>query len=83
MVFMDLEKDYDRVLRKVLWNCLDQKINKVPSDYIRAIRDMYEMRVRMIAGDTEDFHIDIGLDQGSTLSPFLLATIMNGLMKDI
>ena len=71
VVFIDLEKVYDRVSREVLWRCLDKK--GVPVEYTRVIRDMYEgvrTRVRTVIGDTKDFSIHIGLHQGSALSPF-------------
>ena len=34
-------------------------------------------------GDTKDFPIDIGLHQGSALSPFLFTTVMDELTRDI
>ena len=55
-------------------------------DYIGAIKYMYigaRTSVRTSAGDTEVFPIDIGLHQGSSLSPFLFAIMLDELTKEI
>ena len=82
MAFINLEKAYDRVPREVLWRCLGKR--SVPMMYMRVIKDMYNgvrTRVRTLVGDTKNFSIDIGLHQGSTLSPFLFTVVMDELPK--
>ena len=39
--------------------------------------------VRSVVGLTEDFEVRVGLHQGSALSLFLFAIIMDMLMKDV
>ena len=83
-VFIDLEKAYDRVPREEVWNFL--RLKEVNEKYIRIIQDVCEnckTKVRCTAGDTDDFNVKVGLHQGSALSPFLLATIVDCMTGEI
>ena len=54
--------------------------------YIRIIKDMYDgatTTVRSAAGLTEEFMVGVGLHQGSALSPFLFAIIIDKLTENI
>ena len=82
--FIDLEKAYDRVPREELWECL--WLAKTSECYIRIIKDMYDgttITVRSATGLTEEFKVGVGLHQGSGLSPFLFAIIIDRLTEDI
>ena len=84
MVFIDLEKAYDKVPREVLWWTMAQK--QIPRKYIDIIKDMYDgvtTNVRTSVGSTEDFPITMGVHQGSALSPFLFAIVLDELTKSI
>ena len=84
MVFIDLEKAYDKVPRNVMWWALEK--HKVPTKYITYIKYMCKSAmtfVRTCDGDTTDFPIKIGLHQGSALSPYLFALVMDELTRDI
>ena len=84
MVFIDLEKAYDRVPRDVLQWALKKKA--VSLKYVNIIKDMYEgfvTNVRTCGGLTDEFSITIGVHQGSTLSPFLFTIVMDEITKSI
>nr|XP_009605301.1 uncharacterized protein LOC104099877 [Nicotiana tomentosiformis] len=84
MVFIDLEKAYYKVPREVLWRCMEAI--SVSVAYIRVIKYIYEgakIRMRTAGGDSDYFPVEMGLHQGSTLSPFLLALVLEVLMRHI
>ena len=82
-VFVDLEKAYDRVPREELY-CMRK--SRIAEKYVRLVQDMYEESetvVRCAIGTTESFKVKVGLHQGSALSPFLFAVIMDRLMDEV
>ncbi|KAK3572156.1 hypothetical protein QTP86_022232 [Hemibagrus guttatus] len=83
-VFVDLEKAYDRVPREELWYCMRK--SGVAEKYVRVVQDMYERSrtvVRCAVGQTEEFSVEVGLHQGSALSPFLFAMVMDQLSQEV
>ncbi|KAK3556466.1 hypothetical protein QTP70_008251 [Hemibagrus guttatus] len=80
----DLEKAYDRVPREELWYCMRK--SGVAEKYVRVVQDMYERSrtvVRCAVGQTEEFNVEVGLHQGSALSPFLFAIVMDQLSVEV
>ena len=56
----------------------------VPIKYIEIIKNMYDRvvaKIRTCGGITSEFSITIGLHQGSILSPFLFAIVMDELTR--
>ena len=69
MVVLDMEKAYDRVTRELIWWCFRKK--GITEGFVTIILYMYndcEILVSTTAGDTEYFHVGVGLHQGSALS---------------
>ena len=83
-VFVDLEKVYGRVMREDLWYCM-RKLGIVER-YVRLVQDMYEGSktvVRCAVGTTKNFKAKVRLHQGSKLSPFLFAVIIDRLTDEV
>jgi hypothetical protein len=84
MIFINLEKAYDKVPGNVMWWALQK--HKVSSKYITLIKDMYNnvvTSVQISDRDTNDFPINIGLHQGSAFSPYLFDLVMCEVTRDI
>ncbi|KAK3515097.1 hypothetical protein QTP70_006858 [Hemibagrus guttatus] len=83
-VLENLEKAYDRVPREELWYCMRK--SGIAEKYVRVVQDMYERSrtvVRCAVGQTEEFNVEVGLHQGSALSPFLFAMVMDQLSEEV
>ena len=84
MVFVDLEKAFDRVSREVIWWLLRRK--GVLEREIKAIMEMYtniETSVKVEYARSESFDVKVGVHQGSIVSPLLFALVMDEVTKDI
>ncbi|KAK3519182.1 hypothetical protein QTP70_022145 [Hemibagrus guttatus] len=80
----NLENAYDRVPTEELWYCMRK--SGVAEKYVRVVQDMYERSrtvVRCAVGQTEEFKVEVGLHQGSALSPFLFAIVMDQLSEEV
>ena len=83
-VFVDLEKAYNKVPREELWYCMRK--SGMTEKYVRLVQDMYEESetvVRCAVGTTVSFKVKVGLHQGSALSSFLFAVIMDRLIDKV
>ncbi|GKB87948.1 retrovirus-related pol polyprotein LINE-1 [Tanacetum coccineum] len=84
IAFLDLEKAYDSVPRELIWKTLVDKGRS--RRYIRVVRDMYvgaKTCIRASIGYIEFFPVDVGLYQGSAISPYLFALILDELSRGI
>jgi Reverse transcriptase (RNA-dependent DNA polymerase) len=84
MIFIDLEKAYDKIPRNIMWWALKRKL--VPTKYVTLIKDMYTNAVtcvRVCDGESDIFPIKIGLHQGSALSPYIFTLVMDEITNDI
>ena len=78
MCFVDLEKVFDRVPRRVMeW---DMKKKGLPEILVKAVMSLYEgaeTKVRVGYGLWEEFSVEVGVQQGSVLSPLLFAMVID------
>jgi Reverse transcriptase (RNA-dependent DNA polymerase) len=84
MIFIDLEKAYDKIPRNIMWWALKRKL--VPTKYVTLIKDMYTnvmTCVRACDGESDTFPIKIRLHQESALSPYIFTLVMDEITKDI
>ena len=83
MAFVDLEKAFDRVPRKVIWWAL-RKLG-VDEWIVRLVQGMYsnaKSRVRVGEGYSEEYEVKVGVHQGSVLNPLLFIIVLEALSRE-
>ena len=82
--FVDLEKAYDTVTREMVTATV--RWMGVPEAEARMVEAMYERTKGTVvdgSGLSEEFPVNIGLKQGSALSPFLFIMVMELISREI
>ena len=78
MCFVDMEKAFDRVPRKVMeWAMRKKGLSEV---IVRAVMSLYDgakTRVRFESAYSEEFEVKVGVHQGSVLSPLLFTIVVD------
>ena len=78
MCFVDLEKTFDRVPRKVMeWALRKKGLAEV---LVQAVMSLYEgsrTKVRVGSGTSDEFGVRVGVHQGSVLSPLIFAIVVD------
>ena len=78
LAFVDLKKAFDRVLRKIIWWAL-RKLG-VEERLVRMVEVMYvgvKSMVKVGDGCSKEFGVDVGVRQGSVLSPLLFIIVID------
>ncbi|CAK1603707.1 unnamed protein product [Parnassius mnemosyne] len=84
LIFIDLEKAFDRVPRELIWQALRAQL--VQEHYIELLKDLYhDVTTKVVgpAGKSEPFEVGVGVHQGSTVSPLLFNLVMDYITMDI
>ncbi len=82
--FMALEKAYDRVARKGLWDTL--RVYGVGDQLLEGIRFFYEnasASVQVNGELSESFKVEVGVRQGCVMSPWLFNIYMDECIREI
>ena len=83
MAFVDLEKAFDHVPRKVIWWALRKLC--VEEWIVRLVQGMYanaRSLVRVGEGFSKEFEVKVGVHQGSVLSPLLFIIVLEALSRE-
>lgn len=83
VAFVDLEKAFDRVSLKTVWESLQRR--GIQPKIIRTIQRLYTNNKNYVRKDnmqSETFTVNDGLRQGGVLSPILFIIIMDDIIKE-
>ena len=83
-IFIDLEKAFDRVPRRLIIESLRHK--RKPEHFLNAIMATYDDCKTSVIVDgepTDAFDVTVGVHQGSILSPLLFITVINYLTEEV
>uniref|UniRef100_H3AQ47 ribonuclease H n=1 Tax=Latimeria chalumnae TaxID=7897 RepID=H3AQ47_LATCH len=86
MAFLDLEKAFDRIPRKKLWEVLEDPVYSIAPKLLRAVKGMYsvcESIARLQHGNEKWFTVRSSVQQGSILSPLLFILYMDAIIKKV
>ena len=84
MVFVDLEKAFDRVPRVLIESSLRRK--RVVECYVKAVMKMYKevlFQVKVKGEDSKEFAVRVGILQGSVILPFIFAVVMDVVTEEV
>jgi flagellum-specific peptidoglycan hydrolase FlgJ len=82
ITFVDYEKAFDSVDRKILWRLLEHY--GIPLKLVNLIKEVYEGTSCRVVHDgklTDSFQVKTGVRQGCLLSPFLFLLAIDWIMK--
>ena len=82
MCFVDLEKAFDRVPRKVMELAIRKK--SFSEVLLKAVMSLYEgsrTKIRVGSGLSEEFGVRVGVHQGSVISPLIFAIVVDAVTE--
>ena len=81
--FVDLEKAFDRVPRKVIWWAMRKLgIEEWIVKFVQAMYTNTKSKVRVNDSYTDEFDVKVGVHQGSVLSPLLFVIVLEALSRE-
>ena len=84
MCFVDLEKAFEKVPRRVLEWAMRKR--GIPEAKVKAVMSLYEgakTRVRVGLELSEEFEVKVCVHQGSALSPLLFAIVVDVIIESV